>query len=465
MTPHITYQPSPFFWQTCTQAELENCQNILKLILKKNTEELVGIFYNYFLQHEEAAKYLNHSVVNEHLKHALHQWLYDLFEFDPRKEMEKFNARQIKIGKIHARMGIPNILVLEGASLLKTKIALRVCEANYDLEQSTQALILLDEIIDYAMRQMSEAYVNGMQKRAQSDEALRIISLGQDINLVRETQRAALMEWAQSTVFMLFSGKSNVNYQSLASSPFGLWVRHRAPLMFRPDYLLHDIKNLISIIDDQVMPNIQNAEQHTKEEIFNEVSGLQKKVDELKFVLNDLFQKAADYESGRDPLTRTMNRRFMPSVLQREIALAQQNDNELCVLMLDIDHFKNINDTYGHQAGDAALVKIAEILNESIRSNDYLFRYGGEEFLIVLPETNIQNGIMISTRICNAVEQTPIVLPDRTVAHATVSIGVAAYDGHPDYQFLLSEADEALYQAKEKGRNRVIAKSRAALIQ
>lgn len=459
MTSQTANYAGPFFWQNCSATELKNSQLILKHTLQTYKEELVGIFYDHFMLHEDGTKYLSHSVVNERLKYSLIKWLTDLFEFDPHQDMDQFNKRQIKIGEIHARLGIPNILVLEGASLLKTKTALKISEQKLGIEQSTHALILLDEIIDHAMRQMSEAYVTGMQQRAQSDEAFRIVTLGQDINLVRETQRAALMEWAQSTVFTLFSGKDNPHYQPLASSPFGLWIRHRAPMMFRPDYLLHDIDKLISAIDFETIPNIQNSDFQNKDEMFLAVNGLQKKVDELKFVLSDLFQKAADYESGRDPLTRTMNRRFLPSVLQREITLAQQNSSALSLLMLDVDYFKKINDTHGHQAGDTVLTKIADVLTEAIRSTDYLFRYGGEEFLIVLPETDIRNGTHIANRICKMVEQTSIVLADQSVAHITVSIGVAAYDGHPDYEYLLAEADSALYEAKEKGRNRVSAKS------
>ncbi len=463
MTQQTANDAGPFFWQNCSALELKNSQQILRNVLKTYRKELVGIFYDHFMQHKIGKKYLSHAVVNERLKYSLMEWLTDLFEFDPNQDMEKFNARQISIGKIHARLGVPNILVLEGASLLKTKTALRISESNIGIEQATHSLILLDEIVDHAMRQMSEAYVTGIQQRAQSDEAFRIVTLGQDINLVRETQRAALMDWAQSTVFTLFSGKANQHYQSLAASPFGLWIRHRAPIMFRPEYLLNDIGKLIDAIDEDIVPNILNSDFQDKNDMFIAINELQKKVDELKFVLSDLFQKATDYESGRDPLTRTMNRRFLPSVLQREITLSQQNSSPLSLLMLDIDHFKRINDKYGHQAGDAVLVKIADLLTEAIRGTDYLFRYGGEEFLIVLPETDITNGIKIAKRICNMVEQTSIVLPDQSIEHVTVSIGVAIYDGHPDYEYLLSGADSALYAAKEKGRNAVVAQAGAEL--
>jgi diguanylate cyclase len=123
---------------------------------------------------------------------------------------------------------------------------------------------------------------------------------------------------------------------------------------------------------------------------------------------------------------------------------------------VDIDHFKRVNDGHGHAAGDAALRHVADYLLANVRSSDFVFRYGGEEFLIVFCETDLRAAQSIAERICRNLAQESIQLPDGSTVALTASIGVAPFEGHPDYEFLLQTADTALYQAKNSGRNRVV---------
>jgi diguanylate cyclase len=362
--------------------------------------------------------------------------------------MAAFDARQTKIGEVHARLKIPNNLVLEGASLLKTEIALELSRLRLDAQSTADALILLDEIVDYSMRLMSAAYSADTHRRVQTDEAFRLFSLGQDINLERETQRAALMEWGQSVLFGLFSTDTSVSPKLLGASPFGLWVRHRAAVLFQGSSHLVNIEALITDIDTEALPDLKGGSGFA-------VAQLQRRLDEIKFLLNDLFQAAANLETGRDPLTRTLNRRFLPSVLGRELTFAEKGKMPLSLLMVDIDHFKSINDRHGHSVGDLALSHVAELLLNTVRASDFVFRYGGEEFLIVLVETDRQEAHEVADRIRAKIAEHTINLPDHTALSMTVSLGVATHEGHPDYQFLIDAADKALYAAKSSGRNRV----------
>ncbi len=101
------------------------------------------------------------------------------------------------------------------------------------------------------------------------------------------------------------------------------------------------------------------------------------------------FRVAVSIENGRDPLTRTLNRRFLTSVLNREVVLAKESNLSLCVALVDVDHFKRINDQFGHASGDLALGHVADTLINTVRATDFLFRYGGEEFLVVFTETDL----------------------------------------------------------------------------
>lgn len=416
--------------------------------MRQNIDGLVAMFYENFLRDEEASAFLSHSVVHDRLSGSLRRWLLDLVEADPHCNLDAFDARQIKIGEIHARLKIPNHLVMEGMGLLKTEIALKVADLDLEARSTAHTLILLDEIIDYAMRLMSAAYVTDTKQRVQTDEAFRLFSLGRDVNLERETQRATLMEWSQSVLFSLLGQGSVSPPGSLSGSPFGLWVRHRAAVHFQGSPILASIEDLVSAIDSEALGSVDGSQQAS-------VAEFQRRIDEIKFLLNDLFQAAASLENGRDPLTRALNRRFLPSVLGREISLAKKANTPLSVLMVDIDHFKGINDNHGHAVGDAVLRHTAELLLNTVRDSDFVFRYGGEEFLIVLVETDRRQASAIAERIRQLLAGQDVAMKDGAVLSVTASIGVATHEGHPDYEYLIDAADKALYRAKNDGRNRV----------
>ena len=385
-----------FVWAHTEDTERQAALDILSAIVTDHAEELVNTFYATFLAHEEGSAFLSHAVVNQRLSLSLRGWLLDLMQADPHQDLTAFDARQVKIGEIHARLKIPNQLVMAGMTLLKSAIAMRVVERQRCPRAATTTIMLLGELIDYAMRLMTAAYVLDTSRRVQTDEAFRLFSLGQDINLERETQRAALMEWSQSVLFGLLGHGTNAAARPLAVSPFGLWVRHRASVMFQGSSILGKIEALMNEIDSTVLGVVGKQP--------DGIAELQRCIDEIKYLLNDLFQAAANVENGRDPLTRALNRRFLPSVLGREVSLATSSRTPLSLLMADIDHFKSINDRHGHTSGDLALTHIAEILLSSVRASDFVFRYGGEEFLIVLVETDADEAARIAERIRRAVE-------------------------------------------------------------
>ncbi|MEC9305281.1 MAG: GGDEF domain-containing protein, partial [Pseudomonadota bacterium] len=151
-----------------------------------------------------------------------------------------------------------------------------------------------------------------------------------------------------------------------------------------------------------------------------------------------------------------LNRKFLSVVLNREIEIARHSEKCFALLMVDIDHFKSINDTHGHDAGDNGLQQVASILDRSTRGGDYVFRMGGEEFLIVLVDTDQDGSRLFAERLRHAVAKEPMLAAADTLLNVTVSVGVTLHDGHPDYQRSMQRADQALYQAKRSGRNRVV---------
>ena len=160
--------------------------------------------------------------------------------------------------------------------------------------------------------------------------------------------------------------------------------------------------------------------------------------------------------SNTDPLTGLCNRRYMMEFLNREFQRAVRTDRDLSLIMGDIDHFKSINDTYGHQHGDEVLKAVAQSMRDQVRPYDLAARFGGEEFAIILPATNLEKAIAAAKRLRTTVSQLTFQeeMHDRQI---TISLGVACVSnkGIRSIEDLIHEADENLYKAKRNGRNRV----------
>ena len=161
--------------------------------------------------------------------------------------------------------------------------------------------------------------------------------------------------------------------------------------------------------------------------------------------------------SNTDHLTGLFNRRFLMEALDKEVQRARRKDGQVALLLMDIDHFKRVNDTHGHLQGDVVLQKVALHIQKELRSYDIAARYGGEEFVAVLPDTSLKEAFNVADRIRLSVQGMHFAgsLANERV---TVSLGVALFPSpcFDDIDGLLRAADEALYQAKERGRNRVI---------
>jgi diguanylate cyclase (GGDEF)-like protein len=164
-----------------------------------------------------------------------------------------------------------------------------------------------------------------------------------------------------------------------------------------------------------------------------------------------------DRMSRRDALTGLLNRRSLEDVLPQEFARSRRHRQPLAVAVFDLDHFKKINDTYGHQGGDAVLQAFAAVASATLREGDALYRFGGEEFIAVLPNADARGALSAANRVVAAVAASPVAVRDRLV-RVTVSAGVACLaESMADGNELVALADQALYQAKEKGRNRAVA--------
>jgi diguanylate cyclase (GGDEF)-like protein len=170
------------------------------------------------------------------------------------------------------------------------------------------------------------------------------------------------------------------------------------------------------------------------------------------FIINIIkLKNMAEKKAVTDKLTGLFNRSIIDTLIQVEIERAKRNNRPISILLFDIDHFKKINDTYGHDKGDYALKTIAEIVRRTLRKSDYIIRWGGEEFLVILPETDLDGAIKVAEKIRSNIENYNF----KDIGKVTVSIGVTMLKMGEPLDNAIKRADEALYVAKNKGRNRV----------
>ena len=194
------------------------------------------------------------------------------------------------------------------------------------------------------------------------------------------------------------------------------------------DYFKHEHMHMLSTICLQAAANIENS----------------------------LLHRRVEDEALSDGLTHLHNHRYFQERLQAEVSRARRNNGAISLLMADIDHFKKINDTFGHRIGDSVLLQIAAILKDTVRSADDVARYGGEEFAIILPDSDRKGALRMSERARQAVERVTFVAEEHRI-QITISIGSATFPNDAGEPWVLIEhADRALYAAKEQGRNRVV---------
>jgi len=195
----------------------------------------------------------------------------------------------------------------------------------------------------------------------------------------------------------------------------------------------------------------------------NKIEEKTKELEKTNKTLEDKVEertKALKELSIRDPLTNLYNRRYLSEASEKLFFLAKRNNTSLSVLMIDIDKFKNVNDTYGHDIGDKVIKLLAENLIRDLRNSDIVSRLGGEEFAIIFPNINIEQAKYKAETIRKEVESLKLDLADSKKLSFTISIGVSSFEPKKDDDFetILKRSDEALYEAKKSGRNKVIGK-------
>lgn len=418
--------------------------------IQQHVTVLVAEFYRQMMQEQEASYFLSDELVRSRLKNALQQWLLDSFAVPFKQDFKAIVAKQLKVGEVHARIGVPSWLIIRGireiqrksfAFFLQTPQADVLAAADY----MTQVLSLAAEI-------MCRTYEAKVEIHNDMKHTYRLFSAMQDVAVQKDRQRGCLLDWENELMFKAFSDQSQLFHPPLSKSEFGLWFIHKAAYAFASAEQVEFIIQRIYQVDQLNQQLLDTSDQQQKLLLIQQIRCKNR---EIQHLVDQLFQVAEYIGTGNDSLTQLLNRRYLNTILIREIQFSRKNRSPLSLLAIDADFFKEINDRYGHAAGDLALQFMAEVLLESSKGSDYAFRVGGEEFLLLLVDSDWNGAQMIAETIRRRVEDTPIRSAEGESFKFTVSIGAVQYDGHPDYQRFLDAADAALYSAKNAGRNQV----------
>lgn len=429
-------------------------------LLEPEIPTIVSQFYTELLEIPETKPLLEHSLVNKNLKHHLATWIIALFQPHNHAQIEEMIERQKRVGFVHANINVNFNYFTYGISILKREIYRRLHEFINTEEDVTQAFLVLGQVFDILVSIISEAYVSSEVVHETNELSLKMKGISQNTAIECERLRGLLLDWLRNTLTFLYQ-TPDIHLEALPKlqySNFGLWVTYKADFIGHQLDFASDLKQQISDIDYALFTAAKSKVEGEEIKFFDHVVALNDAVTKTSWFISSLVEKVLELDTGMDALTRVFNRRYLPTILRRQTDICRKQELPYAVLAIDLDHFKQVNDTYQHEAGDLVLKQFAELLLVSVRESDFIFRSGGEEFLVLLGSADQYTALTIAERIRHKCEIQIFKVNAVESINMTCSIGVALYEGHPDYNRIIQQADSSLYKAKNQGRNCVVFK-------
>ncbi|MGE8571209.1 MAG: diguanylate cyclase [Acinetobacter amyesii] len=437
-------------WKDICDQYTENEHLAALQFIQKHVEHLVTVFYEQMSREPASAEFFKDDIIQKRLIDTLRKWLLETFNVALNNDFEISVKRQQKVGMVHARVGIPSWLIMRGVREIERKI-FEILELN-QTQNILHMCSYIVQIMGFSTEIMCRSYEINTEKKQETKHNYRLFSAMQDVAVHKDKQRGSLLNWENELMFKIFSGNVSFYHSLLSKSEFGLWFIHKAAYAFSGSDQVQLIIDRIYQVDELTQQTTQITDKDELQHLIQQIRDLNR---EIQHLVDQLFQVAEYIESGNDSLTQLLNRRYLSTIISREITFARQNQTPLSLLAFDADYFKMINDKFGHAAGDLALKFIAEALQRYSQGSDYAFRIGGEEFLLLLVDTNVNRAMKVAENIRQYIENGVIRTVQGQQFSLTVSVGCVQYNGHPDYQRLLDAADIALYAAKNTGRNRI----------
>jgi|GEM_PF-1138834 len=316
--------------------------------------------------------------------------------------------------------------------------------------QSQNVKLLFNKMIENKFKNASEVIKKHLERKLltqleiiQSDLVQLSFLVQQDIYQVIKRQSLFIISIISASMVILLYG----SFRLIEIFRISLNEVKRA---FEKNHSGHFQKIKLSYDSNEFegIVNEFNSMNHKLSQTTVSLAVMKKTVKDKTYILEQL--------SNTDPLTKVANRRALYQRGNVELSREHRTHNKLTVMLIDCDYFKQVNDTFGHEGGDELLKHICKICNQEIRDVDFLARFGGEEFVIILPDCDINGGVEIANRIQSSLAKNSLVIKNKDVVNVTLSIGVCTLsDRHTTFEQLINDADKSMYQAKMNGRNRI----------
>ena len=417
-------------------------------LLENDLDQVFGKFYEHLLSDKHFASFFGtdedvHSLIarqKENFKQALHEG------------EEQLNQRFVALGVMHHKIAVPYPDFMVGIDYLAEQLYEILSQDAKTCTLSHEAFLFFKHIKDF----VAKGYLIAALEEDKSD----IETFIKSIHETRDNSARVVEEqfiWLRMVLKAI--GKEDEDLLpdlDIENSVLYRWLLSDESESYIPNK--EDRVHLFEI-NKRIYNSAENIFYFIKNAHYNQALSMYIKLSKELLTLNNIITVMITQfkmkELVRDQLTGLLNRKTLNDVLKQEMRLAILTRKPLSIILCDIDHFKAVNDNYGHMAGDCILQGVAECMSEQVRATDYAFRYGGEEFLIVLNNSDKSGAINVAESIRANIEQHEFDCSGHTTLKVTSSFGVAELlsDGSGDIKQLIEAADKKLYEAKDKGRN------------
>ncbi|HCL5631244.1 TPA: D-alanyl-D-alanine dipeptidase [Escherichia coli] len=328
-------------------------------------------FYRIVRIDPHAEEFLSNEQVERQLKSAMERWIINVLSAQV-DDVERLIQIQHTVAEVHARIGIPVEIVEMGFRVLKKILYPVIFSSDYSAAEKLQVYHFSINSIDIAMEVMTRAFTFSDSSASKEDENYRIFSLLENAEEEKERQIASILSWEIDIIYKILLDSDLGSSLPLSQADFGLWFNHKGRHYFSGIAEVGHISRLIQDFDgifNQTMRNTRNLNNRSLRVKF--LLQIRNTVSQIITLLRELFEEVSRHEVGMDVLTKLLNRRFLPTIFKREIAHANRTGTPLSVLIIDVDKFKEINDTWGHNTGDEILRKVSQAFYDNVRSSDY----------------------------------------------------------------------------------------------
>lgn len=423
--------------------------------LTEHTDEVFEKFYKELLSNKVFAK---HFKGEGHIRSLLDKQKHNFIETLQESKAELIE-RYYRVGVVHYEHNIPYEVFLSGTRILRDAFNNTINSRMGDLD----LILLNDAMFDFISDGMAKGYMD-IYIRNEKADLEKILAMTKSASF--GTERKLLIKHYNWMLDLLSAVEQKdyaaqhelVRNQSMDTETLYAYIEEHLDDV-EPTIQREDIER----IRFRIIANTENIFFYLRREAYSEVLSLIINILEiyklslvLDNVISNIVVKKAEHVisekeklSEIDPLTNIMNRRKFEELLESLLLRSQRTSLPLTIMVMDIDDFKEINDKYGHQCGDEVLVEIAHMISGSIRKNDHLVRYGGEEFVIISADSELEGMIHLAEKIRKDIEKHRFTC----VGRVTMSLGLAELNEDDDSSSLFKRADEKLYSAKASGKN------------